>query len=339
MEGARWSQEGTRHHHDAADDQLSAEEKGGSLEKGGRLKAKKNLGLDFMLRKVENDEKRVTKGDDGSARLVFTEPEKEALEMDGRALIPSGSGQEVARMDESRTHAEEMMKETKDGNDMLAEVVRDSGEVVPDSASRLPVDKKVQGIKKNLSLGFMLRKPSTGDALETINEQGFDSRPGLRETAAEDILADRVSNSSLKSSADRKVQGAKKNLGLGFMLKKPSKGETDIVEMANGHGFDSIPKLGETIEDFAFIPSQSESTTEENQMSIVGPTKEQLLHGELEMIGGGDIEIGNNLAALSNQQDNKKSKHSFKRLLSISKVKNGNSEKRDSGEEQQVRIL
>ena len=338
MEGARWSQEGTRHHHD--DDQLSAEEKGGSLEKGGRLKAKKNLGLDFMLRKVESDEKQVMKGDDGSARLAFTEPEKEALEMDGRVLLPSGSGQEVARMDESRTHAEEMMKETKDGNDMLAEVVRDSGEVVSDSASRLPVDKKVQGIKKNLSLGFMLRKPLTGDALEkTIYEQGLDSRPGLGETAAEDILADRVSNSSLKLSADRKVQGAKKNLGLGFVLKKPSKGETDIVEMASGHGFDSIPKLGETIEDFTLIPSQSESTTEGNQMSIVGPTKEQSLHGELEMIGGGDIEIGNNFADLSNQQDNKKLKHSLKRLLSISKVKNGNSEKRESGEKQQVRIL
>ena len=62
------------------------------------------------------------------------------------------------------------------------------------------------------------------------------------------------------------------------------------------------------------------------------------LESELELSGDGDIKDGEDFAALVDQQVDKKSKHTFKKLLSISKVKTGNSgtEKLDSVDEQQV---
>ena len=178
------------------------EKKEGTLEKGGWRKAKKNLGLDFMLKRVEPDENGVKKGGDGSASALLAEPEKvlgRASEMDGKALIllgggGGGGGEEVG--EERRTHVEEVVKEREGGNDTLDELVAHSP-----SPSRLTVeDTKVQqGVKKNLSLGFMLRKSSRGDAVENINEQGLDSIP-------EDILAERDSSSSLKLPTDRKVR-------------------------------------------------------------------------------------------------------------------------------------
>ena len=250
MEGERWS---------TGEDQLAntglencdllskAVEKGGSLEKGRR---KKNLGLDFMLRKIENDEK-------GS--LVLTaEAEKamvqgETSEMEAKALkAVSGGVEEVDRLERIECRVgEEMMKE--DGNDMLADVVASAVH------SGLSADKKVEGMKRNLSLGFMLGKPSKGvDGVEAVNEPDLEkskpdlekskpdlekSKPDVRETAVtRDVLDERVSNSSLKLSAtDRKVQGVKRNLGLGFMLKKPSKGEPEIVANAEKASDGSIP--------------------------------------------------------------------------------------------------
>ena len=321
MEEERWSQ-------------LTTQEKGGTMEKSGQRKAKKNFGLDFMLKRVEPDENGVKQGD---------EPEKilgGASEMDAKALVLPASSSGDQEVEEERiAQVEEMMKEREGGNDILAEVV-------PHSLSRSSMEEKKvqQGIKKNLSLDFMLRKPSRGSAVESvsINGQGFESISDLGGGAG-DVLAERVSSSSLKLPTDRKVEGVKGNLGLGFMLKKPSKVETEIVETENARkGFDSIPNLGETIKDLGLVPSQMESTTNENQFSLVGATKEETLKGEFKLAGDGDIKNGEeeDLAALVNQQVDKKSKQTFKKLLSISKVKNGNSGmgKMDSGEQQQEQV-
>ena len=256
--------------------------------------------------------------------------------MDAKALVLPASSSGDQEVEEERiAQVEEMMKEREGGNDILAEVV-------PHSLSRSSVEEKKvqQGIKKNLSLDFMLRKPSRGSAAESmsINGQGFESISDLG-----DVLAERVSSSSLKLPNDRKVEGVKGNLGLGFLLKKQSKVETEIVETENaGKGFDSIPNLGETIKDLGLVPSQIESTTNGDQISLVGATKEETVKGEFKLAGDGDIKNGEeeDLAALVNQQVDKKSKQTFKKLLSISKVKNGNSGmgKMDSGEQQQEQV-
>ena len=313
------------------------------MEKSGQRKAKKNFGLDFMLKRVEPDENGVKQGDDGSPSLLLAEAEKilgGASEMDAKALVLPASSTGDQEVEEERiAQVEEMMKEREGGNNILAEVV-------PHSLSRSSVEEKKvqQGIKKNLSLDFMLRKPSRGSAVESmsINGQGFESISDLGEGAG-DILAERVSSSSLKLPTDRKVEGVKGNLGLGFMLKKPSKVETEIVETENARkGFDSIPNLGETIKDLGLVPSQIESTTNGDQISLVGATKEETVKGEFKLAGDGDIKNGEeeDLAALVNQQVDKKSKQTFKKLLSISKVKNGNSGmgKMDSGEQQQEQV-
>ena len=322
MEGERWSPDG---------DQLSSTvekggqlSKGGTLEKGSQRKAKKNLGLDFMLRKIEKDERGVEK-----ASLVLTaEPEKasqiqrEASEMEAKALGSGGSGEEV---EERKRVDEEVMKEREDGNEMLADE-----RAAAHSGSRLPAEKKVRSMKKNLSLGFMLEKPSKGvKAVEAINEPVLESqtKPDLGETATGDILAETVSNSSLKLlAADRKVQGVKRNLGLGFMAKKPLKGGTNIAEIT---GTEQAGNSNQKIEDLALVPASQaiKPTTNEDQMRVVGET----LESEFEMTGGGDFKNGENFAALVDEQVDKKSKQTFKRFLSIPKVKTGN-----SGEEQQV---
>ena len=356
MEGGRWS---TRHpdgdqlnNTEEKDDQLS---KGGTLEKGGRRKAKKSLGLDFMLRKIENDENWV-----GKASLAEAEKgiQGEASELEAKALTSgSGSGEEVERVEERKMHGveEEAMR---DGNEMLAD---DDEEAAAHSGFRLATDKKVWGRKKNLSLGFMLGgKPSKGvNAVEAINEPGLGGKPSkgvdepglessvpgilltvtdLGEAAAtRDILPDRVSNSSLKlPAADKQVEGVKRNLGLGFMLKKPSRGETETVEMATAHQQacdGSISK--ETIEELTLVPAFQATvwTTNEDQMSVVGKT----LESEFKLPGDGDVKNEKDFAALVDQVD-KKPKHTFKKFLSIPKVKTGNSgmEKIDSRQDQQV---
>ena len=73
-------------------------------------------------------------------------------------------------------------------------------------------DQRVKEKKKNLSLGFMLRKPSQ-DAGEKVNES---------ETGGQDARRQ-----------DHGVKAKKENLSLGFMLRKPLKQTTDGVKMTN----------------------------------------------------------------------------------------------------------
>ena len=161
-------------------------------------RAKKSLGLDFIMAKqAEKEEKRTEEGGE-LVNVVHAESEnsvREVLDTNAKALIlskPAIGGQEVARICVGgREHVEEVMNE--EGN-------RD-----PPSLT-LQVEKEAHPI-------------------EGIIEDG---------TEEQKEMFDEESEPKKKTTEREQSQKMRRNLSLGFMLKKPSKDITDSVEMVNG---------------------------------------------------------------------------------------------------------
>ena len=100
------------------------------------------------------------------------------------------------------------------------------------SLSSISVDlagQKIQEKKKNLSLGFMLKKPSK-EITEAAKESD-ESNQGVHENT-DDEIQEQVTQSSVDGK-DQRIKEKKKNLSLGFMLRRPPKQTTDDVEMTN----------------------------------------------------------------------------------------------------------
>ena len=111
--------------------------------------------------------------------------------------------------------SKEITKAAKGSDESNQGVHENTDDEIQEQVTQSSVDGKDQRIKekkKNLSLGFMLRKPSQ-DAGEMVNES---------ETGGQDA-----------SGQDQEVKEKKKNFSLGFMLRKPTKQTTDDVEMTN----------------------------------------------------------------------------------------------------------
>ena len=160
-------------------------------------RAKKSLGLDFILAKqVEKVEKRTEEGGE-LVNVVHAESEnsvREVLDTNAKALILS----------KPAIGGQEVARISVGGRELVEEVMNEEGNRDPPSLT-LQVEKEAHSI-------------------EGIIEDG---------TEEQKEMFDEESEPKKKTTEREQSQKMRRNLSLGFMLKKPSKDITDTVEMVN----------------------------------------------------------------------------------------------------------